>query len=96
MRHALEIVGITLNDFKPVWDQWWQKNHTYFDPVITAENVITAIIQDVELDLSDVTDLWAQAVVYYFIWLRFNKEVPHNDFADFFANTQQIRQWLRL
>jgi hypothetical protein len=41
-------------------------------------------------DLTHITDIWTQAVVYYYIWLEFGIEVPHNDFANFFTNTDQI------
>lgn len=96
MYKALEDIGIELEDFNPEWNQWWQHNQIYFESTILAEKVISAIEEDTKLELSTITDIWTQAVIYYFIWLHFGREVPHNDFAEFFTNTSQIRSWLQL
>lgn len=96
MRKSLQNMGIQLDDFQSDWHKWWGANRVYFAPVIKARSVIAAVKNRTSLDLSDITDLWTQAVIFYFIWLHFDKEVPHNDFADFFIDTDQIQKWLKL
>lgn len=73
-----------------LWLKWRASNARYIDPVKTARKIIDYVNVKWAVDLSDVTDIWTQSVVYYYIWLRFGIEVPHNDFADFFSNTKQI------
>jgi hypothetical protein len=59
--------------------------------VVTANTVLSYVLAKQSKDLTDITDIWTQAVVYYYIWLKYNIEIPHNDFADFFTNTDQIQ-----
>ena len=75
-----------------LWNQWRVANAKYIDPVVTARKIIDYASVGWSYNLSDITDVWTQAVIYYYIWLTFNIEVPHNDFADFFVNTDQIRE----
>jgi hypothetical protein len=73
-----------------LWSAWRSANAKYIDPVKEARKIIDYVTAEWPMDLSAVTDTWTQAVVYYFIWLKFDLEVPHNDYADFFKNTKQI------
>lgn len=93
-RQQLQSIGIPVEDFYDTWQQWYLANRTYIEPVIQAQNVIKSLkhSQSIKLDYFDNT--WAQAVLYYFLFLEFNREVPHNDYEDFFANTDQIKEWL--
>jgi hypothetical protein len=93
--NTLESCGIQLKEFEQAWDTWRLANSRYIDPVQTAQGVIDKITQQVYQDLTTMTDTWTQAVVYYFIWLKFGVEVPHNDYADFFKDTDEIQTWLR-
>lgn len=93
-KNTIEGVGLELLEFKDVWNEWYNHNKSYFVPVVKAHQVITHIESNENIDLTNITDLWTQAVIYYFIWLKFEKEVPHNDFQNFFYDTNQIRAWL--
>lgn len=73
-----------------LWLEWFAANAKYIDPVRTAKQIIDCVNAKQHYDLSSITDTWVQAVVYYYIWLHFGIEVPHNDFADFFSDSQQI------
>ena len=88
--------GIKLDNFKLLWNQWYTINFQYFEPVMIAKKIVNQINNNESFDLSSIKDLWTQAVVYYFLWLEFEKEVPHNDYDDFFKDTDQIKQWLKL
>jgi hypothetical protein len=63
-------------------------------PGAIAEQILIKIKHQETFDLAHITDVWTQAVIYYFIWVEFGKEVPHNDFENFFSNVDQITQWL--
>lgn len=89
-------INIQVKDFYTVWKQWYQCNQVYIAPVIQAKNVLQSIGQRQSRTLNDFDTLWAQAVLYYFLWLEFDREVPHNDYADFFSETDQIIEWLDL
>jgi hypothetical protein len=93
--NTLESCNVQLNEFEGTWHAWRFANSRYIDPVQTAQRVIDTVTQQTHQDLTIITDVWTQAVVYYFIWLKFGVEVPHNDYADFFKNTAEIQTWLK-
>jgi len=93
---SMQEINLPLNDFSEVYNKWWNSNKKYFDSVIVAQDVINAINTGQAKSLLQVNDVWTQAVVYYFIWLHFGVEVSHNDFSDFFEDTDQIKQWLNV
>jgi hypothetical protein len=78
-----------------LWFDWRKSNARYFDPVRIADRVVSSLVTKYSEDLTHITDIWTQAVIYYYIWLRYKIEVPHNDFADFFTNTDQIRDLIK-
>lgn len=92
LQSRLEQLQLVDGDIREVWQQWRTANARYIDPVQQAQYILQNI--DNQLDLTAVTDLWTQAVVNYFIWLDYGVEVPANDYAAWFANTQQIKQML--
>jgi len=92
----IQSFGIQLNDFLDLWQSWWNLNQRYFEPIIVSRRVVDAIKKDHVMDLSTIDDIWTQAVIYYYLWLEFKREIPHNDYADFFLDTQQIKQCLKL
>ena len=75
-----------------LWQEWRDANAEYIDPVEIAKRIISDVNMKVRSDLTYITDVWTQAVVYYYIWVEFGVEVPHNDFANFFTNTDQIME----
>ena len=86
---------VEIEDFYPLWKEWRLVNTKYIDPVITATDVLSCVLTKKSEDLTHITDIWTQAVIYYYIWIKFNIEVPHNDFADFFTNTDQIKELVK-
>lgn len=86
----------TLNTIVPtehcpaLWQEWRNANVEYINPVEIAKRIMSDVNMKVPSDLTAITDVWTQAVIYYYIWLEFGVEVPHNDFANFFINTDQI------
>jgi hypothetical protein len=90
----LRCAGLELKNFFDIWQQWYQANQIYLEPVLASKDVIDCLITGKNRPLTEFNTHWAQAVLYYFIFLEFGKEVPHNDHADFFINTNEIQQWL--
>lgn len=77
-------------DFADLWQQWRSANSQYIGPVVIANNIIDNVMLKKSVDLTHITDIWTQSVIYYYIWIFFGVEVLHNDFADFFESTDQI------
>jgi len=82
-------------DFCTLWKEWRLANSKYIDPVITAKTVLCQTGINDSVDLTHITDIWTQAVVYYYIWVRYRIEVPHNDYANWFTNTSDIVKMLK-
>lgn len=94
LKDLVELAGPKLTEFKDLWSQWYVSNKKYFVPIAKAQHVIDMIKSSEDINLTSITDVWDQAVIYYFIWLEFGKEVPHNDFENFFKDVEQIRTWI--
>jgi len=82
--------GIICNNFKPLWDQWHASNYKYFAPMTTCQEIIKNIRNRVQQNLTDITDIWTQSILYFYIWTEFEFEVPHNDYSNCFTNTDEI------
>lgn len=79
-----------VDPFEELWKDWRVANDKYIAPVELAQDIIAFVKQGQSHDITHITDIWTQAVVYYYIWITYGVEVPHNFFADFFTNTDQI------
>lgn len=79
-----------VSDFEAVWKEWRDANTTYIDPVTIAKEILLCVNTKRSIDISHINDIWTQSVVYYYIWLAFNFEVPHNDYSNWFTNTNDI------
>lgn len=96
LKYSIEKLGIKLDEFKGLWNEWYAHNEKYLAPVIIAKNILDNIRRQEPFDLTHITDIWTQAIIYYFIWIEFGHEVPHQDFEKFFTNVSEITQWLNL
>jgi hypothetical protein len=85
-RQRLTEFGITTETFEELWHNWVDANKKYLAPCSIAQN----ILDNENYSLEYVVDVWTQAVVYYYIWLKYDFEVPHNDYANWFTNTKDI------
>jgi hypothetical protein len=81
---------IEVEEFHDLWMQWRAANSDFIDPVTKAMSIMASVYNQEHIDLRDILDLWTQAIVYYFIWIKFEFEVPHNDHSNWFANTTEI------
>lgn len=88
--NKLQEFGIHLDEFFQDWQRWHQSNYQYFFPVVQAKQILLDVKNQKELDLSNITNIWEQAVINYFIWLTYHVEVPANDYAEWFTNTKDI------
>lgn len=78
-----------ISDFKNFYNEWYDTNNQHFAFYHQARQIVQNIGQ-INQSLSDVVDVFTQACVYYYIWLQFRIEVPHNDYSNWFENTNQI------
>ena len=76
-------IGLDLNDFELFYNKWWESNRQYFLPVLTAQKILQG-------QFETVTDTWTQAIVYYQIWCKYNVEVAHNDYSNWFESYEDI------
>jgi hypothetical protein len=88
--------SIRISNFRSLWNKWYTANKKYIGPVADAQLVIQAIKKNSNINLDHISDIWNQSVLYYFLWVEFGKEVLHNDYANFFQDTNQIKEWLKI
>lgn len=86
--------NITLSNFETDWTAWRHSNSWVIDPVIDSNKIMKSIASRQAMNLTDVTDIWTQAIVYYFIFNQYHFEVPHNDYSNWFTNTMDIVKML--
>lgn len=86
---------VKTEDFYDLWKEWRKANAKYVDPVKIADNIVSCILTNQHEDLTHISDIWTQAVVYYYIWVKYNIEVPHNDYSNWFTNTIDIVKMLK-
>ena len=78
------------NVFEETWNYWRAANDQYISPVKIATKIMSCVLNQNTCNMCHIKDIWTQSVIYYYIWLTFNIEVPHNDFANFFTDSDQI------
>ena len=83
-----------IHSFEDDWTRWRNANKKYIDPVAISNDVMTSIKTQQSMSLNNITDTWTQSIIYYYIWLNYNFEVPHNDYSDWFTNTTDIVKML--
>ena len=93
-KSKLESAGVELEDFSVTHREWYAANEPYIKPALQAQEVIEYIERGENFDLTHITDLWTQAIINYYIWLKYNVEVKHHTLVTFFRNTNEIRQFL--
>jgi hypothetical protein len=92
-KDTIQSFGLQISDFEALWQQWRIQNKNYIDPVFVAIDVLNSLEQKRYTDI-DHSDIWTQAVVYYFIYVKYQFEVPHNDYSNYFTNTKDIAKML--
>lgn len=81
--------------FEDLWREWRVANDQYISPVEIAQEIILNVKNNKFCKLTHIVDHWTQAVLYYFIQIEFNVEVPHNDYSDWFTSTDDIVTMLK-
>jgi len=96
LQHKLAQFGLSHQPFDDMHQCFLEANKKYISPVQQARELMEHVHLGSYHDLSAFKDdLWAQAIVYYFIWLRYRFEVPHNDYADWFQDIDHIIKMLK-
>jgi hypothetical protein len=79
---------VKVNNFEDFYRKWFATNQVHFEFYNQSINIINHLRDNI--DITHITDLFTQSVVYYYIWLKYNFEIPHNDYSDWFTNTKDI------
>lgn len=95
MHRTLQDQQLMVDDFRPMWHKWWAANRRYFFAVEQADAITRSIERAQKIDLLHISSIWDQAVINYFVWLKWSVEVPANDWADWFTDTDQMRIMLQ-
>lgn len=82
-------------DFASDWQRWRRVNSQYLDPVTVAKNILFYVKENKKIQL-EVTDIWTQAVVNYYIWVSYGIEVPANSYSNWFTNIDEIINMLSI
>jgi hypothetical protein len=80
--------------FEDFYKKWYSVNEEHFNFYFDCKKIIGQIESRQLVDLSNINDLFSQAVINYYIWLKYNFEVPHNTYANWFTNTNDIFKML--
>lgn len=91
---SLASFGINCTDFKSLHSEMLENNSKHFSGYHASAKIINAIKTNDHISINDITDLWDQAVVNYFVYLEFGVEVPANTYANWFTNTSEISKIL--
>lgn len=94
LRTRLSVINQNIANFSDVHSRWQRVNLQYYNPIFAANAILDSLDHNICTDLSHITDLWTQAVINYFIWLKYSIEIPANTYADWFDNTTEIHALL--
>jgi hypothetical protein len=81
-------------EFEDFYTDWYVNNEKHFNFYFDCLDIINCVESKQSMDLTGVDELFDQAVVYYYIWLKYNFEVPHNDCSNWFTTTDDIVKML--
>jgi hypothetical protein len=93
IKQTIQNFGIKLGNFKLLWNNWKKHNKKYIDPVMQATQIMQSLESRQFINFNH-SDVWTQSVVYYFIYIKYHFEIPHNDYSKYFTNTKDIANML--
>jgi hypothetical protein len=84
-------IGIELKSFASDWNKWYIGNYDdYILPTVIATNVLECVKTNTIMDLTQITDIWTQSVILFYLWLEYRVEIPYNDYKEFFKDSQEL------
>ena len=81
---------INLKQLTLVTNDWLSANKKYFDVYYNAKNIMQAILENKDIDISNITNLHEQGYINYCIEEHFNVIIPVYDYKDWFKSTNEI------
>jgi hypothetical protein len=84
-----------VSDFEDFYKKWNDANSEHFSFYFDCLEIMDCVESRKSKDLAGINDLFTQAVVYYYIWIKYNFEVPHNTYSNWFTNTTDIVNMLQ-
>ena len=83
-----------VGEFEDFHKKWNNANNEHFSFYFDCLDIMDCVESRKSRDLTGINDFFSQAVVYYYIWIKYNFEVPHNDYSNWFTNTTDIVKML--
>lgn len=83
-----------VSEFEDFYKKWHNVNNEHFSFYFDCLEIMDCIESNKSKDLTGIDDLFARAVVYYYIWIKYNFEIPHNTYSNWFTNTTDIVKML--
>jgi hypothetical protein len=91
LEREFEQIGIELKNFALDWNQWYTGNYgEYILPTAIATTVLNCVKTNITMDLTQITDIWTQSVILFYLWLEYRVEIPYNDYKEFFKDSQEL------
>jgi hypothetical protein len=97
----LDIIGAIdgrvtdLEQLQKFCQQWHNTNKQYFQVYHDWHEIRNSLIQGVNSDISDITDLHTQGYINYCIERDYCVTIPVYDYRDWFTSTDQIKEMIQ-
>lgn len=91
-------LGLTVSDPNGLVSfcrKWLTSQQQYCNIFLMWRKIINALDNDINLDLGSIQDLHDQGYINYRVERRYNIEIPVNDYRDWFANTDELREMIQ-
>lgn len=92
----LGLTAIDSNGLIDFCNEWLTSQQKYCNIFLMWHRITHALDNKINLDLSTVQDLHDQGYINYRIEQRYNLEIPVYDYRDWFADTDQMQEMIRL
>lgn len=93
--NLISVLNLTLinnKHLKDVIDQWQTANKKYFNIYKQTNDILNAIKNNNNLNISHITELHDQGYINYCIERDFNVIIPVYDYKDWFKSTNEIKE----
>ena len=76
--------------------QWHNANCSYFSVYHNTKMVLSSLNDDIDVDISHITDLHEQGYINFRLEKKYNIIIPVYDYKDWFRTTNDIREMITL
>jgi hypothetical protein len=95
LMHRLNLTLIDIDLLKRTIHEWQKSNQLYFNVYHNAIQVLDALNNNYNIELSHIIDLHEQGYINYCVESAYNVTIPVYDYKDWFANTNEIQEMIK-